>query len=338
MSSPRSDWSSPPPYDAQFVSASQRNNSSRSDTVNLRRAPEPASEPRYVYYRVYSLDGMLPCAKKYGSNPFIGRIKATSVPPPHTVASLKRALVQAEGLPDPNDDLTGLFETRDAQTAMVTNARVAISTGDLGATAQTPVALVFLTSPKEALYAASEDDEQSYAGKELPLLYYRLYNLDTSEPALGRVKRESIPPPRNVLAVKRRIARAEGKPIYQMADLFTDVTADNARPSNALVDDACGSSKENPILIVQPERRPGLYNRPVQIVALPQDLNFSGYGFNNGHWLSPSVGDTLLTDGVARYETESYTRRYVYTAVNTSGRTGWISARMVVHPCILSPD
>jgi hypothetical protein len=163
-------------------------------------------------------------------------------------------------------------------------------------------------------------------------VYYRLYNrggeepsarsFDTSEPSLGRVKRESIPPPRNVLAVKRRIARAEGKPIYQMADLFTDVTADNARPSNALVDDACGSSKENPILIVQPERRPGLYNRPVQIVALPQDLNFSGYGFNNGHWLSPSVGDTLLTDGVARYETESYTRRYVYTAVNTSGRTG----------------
>jgi hypothetical protein len=112
---------------------------------------------------------MLPCAKTYGSNPFIGRIKATSVPPPHTVASLKRALVQAEGLPDPNGDLTGLFETRDAQTAMVTDARVAISTGDLGATAQTPVALVFLTSPKEALYAASENYEQSYAGKELPL-------------------------------------------------------------------------------------------------------------------------------------------------------------------------
>jgi hypothetical protein len=103
-------------------------------------------------------------------------------------------------------------------------------------------------------------------------VYYRLFNrggeeqsvhsFDTSEPALGRLKRESIAPPRNVLAVKRRIAKAEGKPIYQLADLFTDMTADDARPSDALVDDTCGSSKEKPILIVN----------PVPILALPHGI------------------------------------------------------------------
>ncbi|KAJ6530550.1 hypothetical protein B0H19DRAFT_1191432, partial [Mycena capillaripes] len=72
---------------------------------------------------------------------FICRIRATSVPPSHTVDSLKRAIVQAEGLPDPNGDLTGLFETTDARKAMVTSARVDILTGNLGANKQIPVAL-----------------------------------------------------------------------------------------------------------------------------------------------------------------------------------------------------
>ncbi|KAJ7460397.1 hypothetical protein B0H11DRAFT_2315975 [Mycena galericulata] len=335
MSTHQTDWNAPPHYEAADDSGSYR---SESDTLLSSRKPL-ASEPRYVYYRVYALDGMLRC-KKHQENPFIGRIKATSVPPPHTVASLKRALVQAEGLPDPSGDFTGLFQTSDARTAMVTNARVDILTGDLGATAHTPVALVFLTSPKELIRAASDDEGDDDSGDELPLLYYRLYNrggeersmrsFDASEPALGRVKRESIAPPRSVLSVRRRIASVEGKPIYQLADLFTDMTADNARLSDALVDDTCGSSKENPILIVQPERRPGVYNRPVLVVvALPSEFApHSGYRFNNALWLSPSPGDIVYTDGVTRFERDEYSRFswHIYTAVDKNGKTGWISA------------
>ncbi|KAJ7277857.1 hypothetical protein C8J57DRAFT_1465716 [Mycena rebaudengoi] len=325
MSTPRTDRSSPPRYEAGDDSRSYTN---KSDTL-----PSSAFEPRYVYYRVYSWDGMVHCKKKYGPSSCIGRIKATSVPPPYTVASLKRALVQAEGLPDPGGALTNLFQTRDARTAMVESAQVDIFTGDLGATAHTAVAVVFLTTPKERLPVASDDGADDEVGDGLPPLYYRLYNrggeersmrhFDASEPALGRLKRESIAPPRNALSVKRRIARVEGKPIYQLADLFADTTANNPSPSGALVENISGSTMTNPILIVQPERRAGLYNRPVLVVALrTQGDPYHGLGL----WLSPSVGDTLYTDGVARYESNAYGGDrvwYVYTAVDESRKTGY---------------
>jgi hypothetical protein len=125
-------------------------------------------DPVEVYYRVYTLDGMLRCKKKHGPSSFIGRIKATSVPPPHTVASLKRALVKAEALPDSTGDLTDLFETRDALAAMVKSAHVDILNGDLGATPQTAVALVFLTIPEEPLPAAADDERDDCTDDELP--------------------------------------------------------------------------------------------------------------------------------------------------------------------------
>jgi hypothetical protein len=164
-------------------------------------------------------------------------------------------------------------------------------------------------------------------------VYYRLYNRageersvrasDRKEPALGRINRVSIAPPRNALCVKRRIARVEGKPIYKLADLFTDTKTDDPHSSTAVVDDTHGSSKEKPILMVLPERRPGLYNQPVLVVALPLELD-SRYGTNSTSWLSPSPGDTLLTDGVAQsmVSLNMPSVEQVYTAVDKSGKTG----------------
>ncbi|KAJ7135837.1 hypothetical protein C8R44DRAFT_769142 [Mycena epipterygia] len=342
MSTPRSDWSSPPQYEARDDSGSCTN---KSDT--LPSSQNPAFEPRYVYYHVYSWDGIVRCRKKYGPNPSIGRIKATSVPPPYTVATLKRALVQAEGLPDPTGALTVLFQTRDARTAMVKSARVDILTGDLGATAQTAVAVVFLTTPKERLPVASDDGADDEASDGPPPLYYRLYNrggeersvrsFDASEPALGRLERESIAPPRNALSVKRRIARVEGKPIYELADLFADTKANNPSSSGALVEDISGSTMRDPILIVQPERRTGLYNRPVLVVALPTQSGPRHY--HNRSWLSTSPGDTLRTDGVGRFESDAGgNRRYVYTAVDKDGRTGLISAHSAHSQLLDEPE
>jgi hypothetical protein len=167
----------------------------------------------------------------------------------------------------------------------------------------------------------------------LGLVYYRLYNrageehsvcaFDRREPALGRINRDSIPPPRNALCVKRRIARVEGKPIYKLANLFTDTKTDNPHSPTAVVDDTHGSSKEKPILMVLPERRPGLYNQPVLVVALPSEPG-SRYGTNTARWLSPSPGDTLLTDGVAQsmVSLSMPCVGQVYTAVDKSGKTG----------------
>ncbi|KAJ6460858.1 hypothetical protein DFH09DRAFT_959610, partial [Mycena vulgaris] len=250
--------------------------------------------PVAVYYRLYAPDGMLAC-KKLDQNRFIGRIKATSVPPPHTVASLKRALVQAEELPDPDGGLTQLFPTTEAGAAMVPSARVDIMNGNIGATSQTPVALVFLINPQQSLQWVSGVDSGMFQGSTLntaELVYYRLYNsggeesslrsFEADEPALGRVKRESIAPPRSALSVKRRIAKVEGKPIYRLADLFTDFTVDQARPSDSLVDQTCGSSTVNPIMLVLPDRRSGVYNRSAQIATSHPDVNPSSIlGVNN---------------------------------------------------------
>ncbi|KAJ7804071.1 hypothetical protein B0H14DRAFT_2886032 [Mycena olivaceomarginata] len=317
MPTHHTDWDSPPDYTSE-IGGRFRKQDSTLPKVPIPKGPS-AAEPHYIYYHIYAPDGILRCKKRLEANPFIGRVKTISVPPPHTVASLKRALVQAEGLPDPVGDLTGLFPSRDARAAMDLNARVDILAGNFGATAETPVALVFLNSPVQSLIVASEDDVGDYLGSESTLLYYRLYNrggeeksvrpFDPSEPGLGRVRRELISPPRNALY---------GKPIYLFADLFTDLGADSAIPSADLVDDAAGSSKEHPIVLVQPERRAGLYNRPVQILAL-LPLPYRTHGPWVDGWLAPSVGDILQTDGITTYEKRRWA---AYTAVDEHGRTG----------------
>ncbi|KAJ7804075.1 hypothetical protein B0H14DRAFT_2886041, partial [Mycena olivaceomarginata] len=248
MSTHLAGWESPPDYTTEAGDIPPSRN-----LVNSLFRTVSASEPRYVYYHAYTPDGVLRCKNPLKDNPFIGRLKATSVPPPHTVASLKRAIVQAEGLPDPAGDLTSLFETRNARNSMVSTARVDI--------------------------------------------------LDRGEP---------ICPPRNALSVKHRIGEVEGKPIYQYADLFKDLQADRPLSSAGFVPDAAGSTQEHPILLVQPERRPGLYNRPVQIVALPPQPYYD-----------KPFGDILQTDGITQYKPGEGN---MYTAVDKNGRKGWISA------------
>ncbi|KAJ7696184.1 hypothetical protein B0H14DRAFT_3529837 [Mycena olivaceomarginata] len=325
MSTHLAGWESPPDYTTEAGDIPPSRN-----LVNSLFRTVSASEPRYVYYHAYTPDGVLRCKNPLKDNPFIGRLKATSVPPPHTVASLKRAIVQAEGLPDPAGDLTSLFETRNARNSMVSTARVDILTGDLGATVKTPIALVLIANPTPLLPVASEDEVGDHLGNQLPPLYYRLYNrggeeksvrrFDANEPGLGNVKREPICPPRNALSVKHRIGEVEGKPIYQYADLFKDLQADRPLSSAGFVPDAAGSTQEHPILLVQPERRPGLYNRPVQIVALPPQPYIRQTLSNR---LSLSVGDILQTDGITQYKPGEGN---MYTAVDKNGRKGWISA------------
>ncbi|KAJ7809851.1 hypothetical protein B0H14DRAFT_2864948 [Mycena olivaceomarginata] len=311
MSTHLAGWESPPDYTTEAGDIPPSRN-----LVNSLFRTVSASEPRYVYYHAYTPDGVLRCKNPLKDNPFIGRLKATS-----------RAIVQAEGLPDPAGDLTSLFETRNARNSMVSTARVDILTGDLGATVKTPIALVFIANPTPLLPVASEDEVGDHLGNQLPPLYYRLYNrggeeksvrrFDANEPGLGNVKREPICPPRNALSVKHRIGEVEGKPIYQYADLFKDLQADRPLSSAGFVPDAAGSTQEHPILLVQPERRPGLYNRPVQIVALPPQPYIRQTLSNR---LSLSVGDILQTDGITQYKPGEGN---MYTAVDKNGRKGY---------------
>ncbi|KAJ7501751.1 hypothetical protein B0H11DRAFT_687123 [Mycena galericulata] len=331
MSTHHTDWRSPPGYED---TPHTHRNEVNADSPSLAKPKVLPKEPRYVFYRVYDPDGPIPTRRGYEGSPLISRIKATSVPPPHTVASLKRALILAEQLPDPSGELTALFQTKDARSAMDAALRVGILTGNIGATPSEAVALVFhSTLSKPAVHPLSDT-----------YLYYRLYipggedksarSFDKREPSLGRIARESICPPRTVLSVKRRIAKVEGKPIYALPDseLFTDMTAENAQPSEAIVGDDTGTNENDPISLVQPERRAGLYNRPLHVLALPPDMEYGRYLQGDPRWLSDLLpGDILHTDGITR-RTEHYITlgyyMHAYMAVDQTGRKGLVWAGM----------
>ncbi|KAJ7454631.1 hypothetical protein B0H11DRAFT_2287921 [Mycena galericulata] len=327
------DSHSPPAYE-DVATSYGKNGYSRVSPEEPNDLGRRASEPRYVYYRVYAMDGPLRCKKPHEDNPYLGRVKATSVPPPHTSASLKRVLVQVEALPDPTGELTGLFQTNDACTVLASNGNVEILTGDIGETAQTAVALVFLAAPEEPLNTPSTDEAVSADDDDVPYLYYRLYtrggedksvrSFDAAEQSLGRVKRSSIAPPRNVLSVKRRIAKVEAKTIYSFADLFTDLKAKKAHSTDAVVANTVGASKDDPIFLVQPERRPGLLNRPVMIVASLSESALRLAFWPSIDW-SHSKGDILFTDGV-RHRPLPPIPFYQYDAVDDKGKRKRISA------------
>ncbi|KAJ7511466.1 hypothetical protein B0H11DRAFT_2269169 [Mycena galericulata] len=341
MSTHRIDSQSPPPS-YQDISTPGKNGNFRvslDEPNDLRQSRN--SELRYVYYRVYAVDGALPCQNPCGHSPYLGRIEAKSVPPPHTSASLKRMLVQVEALPDPTGELTGLFRTKDARTVLATNEYLEILTGDIGETAQKAVALVFLTAPKKPLNTPSTDEAvRANDDDDVPYLYYRLYHpggeeksvrsFDAAEYSLGRVKRSTISPPRNVLSVKRRITKVEAKTIYGLADLFTDLKAKKAYSYDAVVADTAGASKDDPISLVQPECRPELYNIPVQVLEVPKRSGSTRQErpTNDFQWLSPSPGDILHTDGIGRSKYVGSRMPHAFTAVDKDGKKGYIS----VHP------
>ncbi|KAJ6486962.1 hypothetical protein C8R45DRAFT_930529 [Mycena sanguinolenta] len=107
----------------------------------------PYDSPRYVYYRVYASYGAIPSKRAPDSTqPFIGSIKATSVPPPLNVASLKRTLVHAEGIPDLLSRRSQLYHHfLGAETPMADADTVEILGlgADLAATPTDAMALVF---------------------------------------------------------------------------------------------------------------------------------------------------------------------------------------------------
>ena len=69
-----------------------------------------------VYYRVYDGDGETVSKTSYGEcDPSLGRVDTLSVPPPHTVSSLKNLIIMSEGISGHN---VQLFEDEGSKSAM----------------------------------------------------------------------------------------------------------------------------------------------------------------------------------------------------------------------------
>lgn len=114
-------------------------------------------------------------------------------------------------------------------------------------------------------------------------VYYHLFtefgedtstvSFDPGEPALGRIKKIDISPPHTPATIKRCIARAEKKPIYAYtAQLFADISCETPMDDGSFVslfrDDCVGSTADKPMVLVQPERRAGLYNVPIKVIRI----------------------------------------------------------------------
>jgi hypothetical protein len=146
---------------------------------------------------------------------------------------------------------------------------------------------------------------------------------DVTEPALGRVERILVTPPRDVSSVKRHIAKTEGKPIYLFADLLKEMSAASALPEDALLLNTSGATAHDPILLVQPERRAGLHNRPLLVLS---DSEHGGiWTWGPSRWLSHSAGDIVHTDGIRRVEEDGWGKTTpAYMGVDRKGKTGCV--------------
>ena len=104
-----------------------------------------------VYYRIYAEDGAIFSKTSVTpSDPFLGRIKARSVPPPGplTVKAVKRSIASVEDIKD--REKTSLFLTPYSQSPMDDADKVTILNGTgPGSTPQEPLALVAKMSNSE---------------------------------------------------------------------------------------------------------------------------------------------------------------------------------------------
>ncbi|KAJ7120206.1 hypothetical protein C8R44DRAFT_787778 [Mycena epipterygia] len=286
----------PPGYDSQNMTEMQKEQGTS------------GPEPRYIYYRVYAPDGAIPSKSAFDSNdPFLGRIAARSVPPPRNVTSLRKCFVKMENLSDPAGLRSSIYLNPAAPAPMSNSEKVAIlGSGTFnGSTPETAFALVFIEDLTAEEGAAARTMEIGESGKRNPeYVYYHLFTQsgeDTSavsfnphEPALGRVEKIHISPPHSPMTIKRHIAKVEGKSIYAyVAQLYEDVSADTAIVDSSylslLQDDCVGSTADKPMVLVQPERREGLYNRPVKVISTTTLVGLQGS-------LKIAIGTILYTD------------------------------------------
>ena len=111
-----------------------------------------------VYYRIYAEDGAIPSKTPATSgDPFVGLIKARSVPPPHTVNSVKLRIAKMEDISLNDPTSISLFLSPIMQSPMADANKINIlNRNDFGSTPQAPLALVAKMSDSERSALESE--------------------------------------------------------------------------------------------------------------------------------------------------------------------------------------
>jgi hypothetical protein len=243
-----------------------------------------------VYYRIYAEDGAIPSRTPVTpGDPFLGRIKVRSVPPPRIASAVKRSIAKLENIKD--RESTSLFLTPYSQLPMDDAHKVTILNGTgPGSTPQEPLALVAKMSDSErsnleseergGLASAAETDTTPHEIRYrtsiqhsptslfltsllLREVYYLPYGddyempskvaIDPEEPSLGRIRADSVAPPHSPTSIKRCISRVERNAALIYADLFADTTCDTPLKEghiSILRTDDPGLSPNEPMAIV----------------------------------------------------------------------------------------
>ena len=244
-------------------------------------------ENSIVYYRIFAEDGAIPSRNPAPGDPFLGYIKARSVPPPHrdTARAVKLSIAKAENI----EDRTGisLFPTPYSHSPMG-NVDKVTRTGP-GSTPREPLAFLARISDSKRLGSLSALESGGIAvGDTMPLeiryrtsmqtsltffliltssllgeVYYLLYvdgyekpskvAIHQEEPCLGRIRADFIAPPHNPAAIKRYISRVEKFPLAH-ADLYADISCNTPLKEDLisiLGNDCPGLSPKKPMAIVQ---------------------------------------------------------------------------------------
>ena len=241
-----------------------------------------------VHYRIYAGDKAIPSKTPVAAgDPFLGRIKARSVPPPCTVKAVKGCIAEAENIKRTN---ITIFLTSYSQSPMNDEEKVTVLNGTgPGSTPQEPLALVIKMSDSErsalesdgrsGLASAAEPDTTS---PEIPygtfiqhsltflfvifLVFYRIYAEDGAipsmspvtpgDPFLGRIKVRSVPPPLTAKTVKCSIAKVEnikdGESISLFLTPYSQSPMDNANNDIILnrTGNGPGSTPQEPLALV----------------------------------------------------------------------------------------
>ena len=147
-----------PGHDSERLPDKTESSDSLSDTLGVNYSTHPSGNVKFspllicvnflVYYRVYAEDGAIPTKTPVApGNPFLGRIKATSVSPPHIVKTLRCSIAKVEGIKDPNK--TSLFLTPYCQSPVCDTDKVILNGNGLGSTPHEPLAIVARISNSE---------------------------------------------------------------------------------------------------------------------------------------------------------------------------------------------
>jgi hypothetical protein len=121
-----------------------------------------------VYYKVFKADGVIACKEPVDSqDPYLARIEADHITPPHTVASIRKCICKAEGIESARWVTTcKLFESAFSESAMDDKKHIAVlDESGPGSDPQKPLALVVTNRLEKVMLArcSSRGKQTTYA-------------------------------------------------------------------------------------------------------------------------------------------------------------------------------